>query len=578
MISQINSNATIKKLLNSGLFLYFLYCLLTWTAFYIKMPQFGLYEDDYWFVGIPATMSFNELLGFIKEMLTNLERGQGRFIGSSLPLLLAYVNFHLGGLFLAYFFGILLVGLNAYLLYKAVSKRFNKIISVTAGIVFVLFPGDTTKAMLVHIYQLQLSIFFILLAFNFYLSERKFIAYVFALFCLLTYESPFLPFIFAPLLMNLNWKTKTLFRFIKHNLILAGFIIIMFIFRKLTGEERVAELVIQDFLIKTAASFLIGPVFSLISFFNALYLTIVNLHETYITIVFSLFIFALFAILIKELNFDPSKEKYQFNHAFLKYNLELPKEVDKSLKLVLVSVLMTVIAYSFSVTHFPPVTLEGRATSVHLGASIGISLLIAAFLNLIIFLIQHFRYRRIVYGVVIVCLSLITGYGMLIQNDYVLNWEKQKLFWSKVLEHAPDLEENTHILVEMDNIYETTYAYTYSWSKPMVLSQLFHFPEDWYSHPKLTILDLHMEKGLTASQNGEICFRPSYPFLYNFEEKVTLPQHNVILLRVNENNQFERITGIYQVDSSQLYLKEKTEDKIKNYKPTKLYPYFFENQ
>lgn len=576
-MSTKNENTNwLRKISGNNFFIFLLFCALTWVAFYFKMSKFGLYEDDYWFVGIPATLSFQELILFLKDMLFDLERGQGRFIGSFLPNLLAFITFNIGGLIFTYFFGVLLVGLNAYLVARLLNFRFNKFISVTAGIIFIMFPGDTTKALLVHIYQLQLSVFFILMAFNFYLKHKKILAYIFALFCLWTYESPFLPFVFAPLLLDLEWKKSTIIEFLKHNAVLAAFIFGMFVFRKFTGEERVSELVMSDFIIKTAAAFIIGPTFSLFSFINALYESVMHISTTYPFIIVAGLLLTGIYLSIPMPRFNRNTQQYTSQNKNFHIQINISREVDASIKLLLTSLLMLIIAYAFSITHFPPTDLAGRGTSVHLGATIGTSLFVAALVNLIVYGLQNVSYRRFVYSIMIILLSIISGYGVIIQNDFVQSWENQQDFWADVLEKAPDINENTHILVKADTLHETEFVYTYSWALPMVLNQIYDYPESWDDYPRLTVLDLHMEKSLTGSPDGELYFEPTYPFLYNFEKQVTLPQHNVILLELDENGIMERITGTYEVDSSLLYLKEISDSEIINYKPTSLYPYFFE--
>jgi len=573
----VNSN-WLQKITSNNFSLFLLFGMLTWIAFYFKMSKFGLYEDDYWFVGIPATLSFQELVLFLKDMLFDLERGQGRFIGSFLPNLLAFFTFKTGGLVFTYFFGILLVALNAYLVTRLLRFRFNNLISITAGVVFIIFPGDTTKALLVHIYQLQLSVFFILMAFNFYINRKKFLGYMFALFCLWTYESPFLPFVFAPLLLDLEWKKGTVFEFLKHNLILMAFIFAMFVFRKFVGEERVAELVMTEFAMKTTAAFIIGPAFSLFSFINALYESILNLQTTYPFIISAGLILTAIIYGIGKPDFNRKIQKYTAQNKTIHLQVNVSKEADTSIKLLITASLMLIVAYAFSITHFPPTDLSGRGTSVHLGATIGTSLFVASFINLIVYKLQNVGYQRMVYAMIILIFSIVTGYGVLIQNDYVQSWDNQKNFWANVLENAPDINENTHILVKADTLNETEFVYTYSWALPMVLNQIYDYPESWKDYPRLTVLGLNMEKSLTGTAEGDIYFEPTYPFLYNFEEQVILPQHNVILLELNKDGMMKRITGTYKIDSSTLYLKEISGNEIIHFKPTDLYPYFFDNQ
>jgi hypothetical protein len=174
-----------------------LLALVTWVAYFLHFRQFGLYEDDYFFVGEvfgsdPSVLS--QRLGYYASW------PQGRPIGFLLPNVLALVGSKLGGMHALYLLGFAIVLLNSFLFYLLLSRRFSRTIAVLGALSFCLFPADTTKILLTHAFQLQPSLTFLLLASICYLDGRRLLAYLLIIGSLLSYESTFVVFFEIPLL------------------------------------------------------------------------------------------------------------------------------------------------------------------------------------------------------------------------------------------------------------------------------------------------------------------------------------------------------------------------------------------
>ena len=241
---------------------YVILLLTTWAAHFFYFFGFGLYEDDYAFVGYAMAYDLDFLLGHIKN--TFMKWPQGRPIGFTLPQTIAFVSTKIGGLQVLYLFGFFFVALNSILFYKLLKNRFPEMLAFFGALTFCLFPADTTHTLLTHNLILQPSLMFMLIASHLYLAGKKKTSYIVILGSLLSYESGFLPFLAIPLLKG-KWDKKLFLSIIKHIIILSFIIFCYAIIRKYMGESRVNDLnlsvICQLFL-----SVLIGPVVSLSSF------------------------------------------------------------------------------------------------------------------------------------------------------------------------------------------------------------------------------------------------------------------------------------------------------------------------
>ena len=89
---------------------------------------------------------------------------------------------------------------------------------------------------------------------------------------------------------------------------------------------------------------------------------------------------------------------------------------------------MLVLGYGLAFTHFPPNAVVGRGTSVHLGATLGMSVLAAA----VAWLLLSFR-PRIATALLAAYLALAVGYYVTIERDFMRSWQLQRGFWQQVV-------------------------------------------------------------------------------------------------------------------------------------------------
>src|SRR5262252_623134 len=235
--------------------------LLVWTAQFHRLLDFGLYEDDYFFISSAMGQDPSYLLERLKVFAT---LPQGRPLGFFLPDLLSFVGDKLGGLIAIYVLGFAVITLNTFLCYRLLRIRVPVAPALVGAALFCLFPADTTKVLLTHDFQLQPALTFALLAGLAYAYDRKALAYVVAAGALLAYESGFLALFGLPLLVR-RWYRSLARELARHVLILGAIVLLAVLTRFVLGEVRATQSVgsVADILPRLAGSLVLGPARSL---------------------------------------------------------------------------------------------------------------------------------------------------------------------------------------------------------------------------------------------------------------------------------------------------------------------------
>jgi hypothetical protein len=124
----------------------------------------------------------------------------------------------------------------------------------------------------------------------------------------------------------------------------------------------------------------------------------------------------------------------------------------------------------------------------------------------------------------------------------------QKSFWTDILNLAPDIENNTVILVDSPSLQRYGKQINpFVWSMPSVLSSIYKFPRDWQNHPRLYLLNSFDEasdfwsnividdnrKFLLSGENGSLVY------YYAWEAERIVEPRDVILI-IEENSRLTR--------------------------------------
>ncbi|MBV9133131.1 MAG: hypothetical protein JO318_10545, partial [Chloroflexi bacterium] len=327
---------------------------LAWLAQFHHFRDFGLYEDDYWFISEAMGQPPSYLAARLVKAFTTLP--QGRPFGFFLPDLFSFIGDKLGGLSGIYLVGFAIVVLNTFLCYQLLRTRAPLAPAAVGAAVFCLFPADTTKIFLTHDFQLQPSLTFALLSGLAYTSGRKPLAYIVGTGALLAYENAYLALFALPLFTVCHWNRELLKELARHVAILSAIVVGVVILRYLVGESRATSSVggVAAIVPPLLGSLVLGPARSLAGMFYGPFKAIPTWDvET------------LAAAAVAVVAFG----------AFFYRAPKIPTSRREPLQLVGAGAAMLVIGYALAFTHFPPNALVGRGTSVHLGATLGMAVL-----------------------------------------------------------------------------------------------------------------------------------------------------------------------------------------------------------
>ena len=499
-----------------------------WVAQFHHFRDLGLYEDDYFFISEAMGKTPAYLVTRLQTAFTVLP--QGRPLGFFLPDLLSFVGDKLGGLAAIYLLGFVLVTLNTFLCYRLLRVRLPVAPSVVGAAVFCLFPADTTKILLTHDFQLQPSLTFALLAALVYASgRRRVLAYVLAAGALLSYENGYLALFALPLFLR-RWDRSMPRALLANAGALLAVLGIVVLARIARGEGRATGSVggVGEIVPLFLGSLVLGPARSVAAMFYGPLKAVLGWDvETLALAALALIGFgALLWTAQRGSRMSQRRDALEIGGA---------------------GAAMLVLGYGLAFTHFPPNAIVGRGTSVHLGATLGMSVLAAS----VAWLLLSIR-PRIATALLAGYLALAVGYYVTIERDFMRSWQLQRGFWQQVVACCSDLQDGTVLLFELNATDEpTTFIFTNSWADPLVLGETFAFPPGWANPPRLFSLTQWLDR---VQPEGDH-LRWWVPGASWDEHWEVLPQDNVILLRRAPDGGLTRVTGTVPVAGGVLQLK-----------------------
>lgn len=464
--------------------------ITTFTMLFFNIADFGLYEDDYAFVGSFIGKSFSDIfshtIGCFKGM------PQGRPLMFAFPPIVTYLGVKFtDNLIFVYAIGAFFCFINAFILYLILRKWLSLPSAFIGALVFLLNPADTTKILTHANLSLQPSLFCALLGILFYLKQKKWcyiIVYIFGTMALLFYESGILIFLFAPFFVKqekrLLWK-----RLLIHIIVTGVIMFLILLLRATGGEDRVSDLVSGNKLYLLFKIFS-APFIGLLGSLRAMiYGTLTGIQNAFviefIPIIFSgaIFIYWLYRWSLKNEN----------NIATVKFGISIPQRVQifinrfsnylppklnfmisknilsfyYSSYICLVGFIMILSAYLLSFTRYPPIAMSGRGSSVHLVATIAWGVFLAGIIELILSKNNLYYFKIFAISFLGIALMLWSSYAIYVQKGHSTVWEGQKQFWNEVQLLAPDIDENS-ILIFDNKIIE--YSKTSSFGKRLIIN------------------------------------------------------------------------------------------------------------
>ncbi len=429
------------------------------------------------------------------ELVEQVQSAFIEFRGHALPLHVSsilsfsFIGARVGDLEGIYFIGYLFLTLNACLFYALIARIWQPTLAVLAALSFGLYSADITQAYLTHSLGLQPSLTLLLLAFHSYLSGRKILAYLFVVGILFNYETVFLLFLGAPLLKK-KWKNGLVKEILVNTAIVGAILIFDALLRISLGENRVVNLQFPDILVVPLTHMIQGPIVSLGTYIYRPIQAMQNLDkEVLLTVAASFIVLSLLishlefekAAFLRSISSDPKHFNLSSIYAYIRGKtacFEASPDLRSLLRYASTGIVMLVLAYPLTFT-VRAYAISGRETRVHFAGIVGASIIWSSLLYFIGRVSNEFGKKRVGILAIAGMLSLLIGFGNLVQKDYIASWQYQKGFWQQVVGLVPDLEKGTVILVEPDNLKETRYIGANTWNLPRILDLVFVFPNDW---------------------------------------------------------------------------------------------------
>jgi len=486
---------------------YFIIVTFLGVIRFLEIDSFGLYEDDWAFTGNAVTNSVEQNLFRVTSAFATF--WQGRPLHMTFLTAIPAIGIELGGLKALFVIGYLILAANACLIYSLFLKvTSNPLLPLLIALFYCAYPADTTYNFIQHLYGIQTSLLLILIAFHLYIRPAlrfKNLSYLLATCSLLTYESVFFIFFSAPLLSKENTKKESAIHLLKTFIIL----IIYSIFRKFSGEERIEDISPDSALLSLLKSVIAGPYVSLRTFL-ARPLQVLSQLDLVSILWIAFFAFAFFAII--SFLIRVYREKNNWTH--------LKNYSDELRKFFVTGIAMIFLAYPTAITLSVSAT-DGRASRVHFAAVMGSSLIVSCFWVFLLKLASKSDLKtKVIVFLLSLHLSLLSVFCINVQSAYKLSWNYQQAFWSDILTLAPDLEDNTVILIDSPSLQlHGKQIDSFSWSMPSVLDSIYEFPKTWQNRPRLYLLE---------SQSKNQNFN-SWAGLLNENEEFLLPGENDLL-------------------------------------------------
>lgn len=553
------------------------FLLLYWVVRFWSYTEFGFYEDDHHYVLRAINMPYREFVKYTFDVNHFL-----RFFGAGHPLhprlitagtKLGWWVGELRGLYwIAFFIG----AVNISLFYKLMKRVHSASLGFSATLMYVLYSADTTQAYLTFALGLQPSITFFLIAAHLYISGNRWIPYGLSVLSLLTYETVFPIYFALPLLRDFHSKDrfKELWR---HALATASIFAAIVIWRALVGENRLAQLTLAEAITTPIFHSIQGPIVSLGTYLYRPIQVLLSMTPG-ILIACGILAVSITILLLKAYpeviqEERPGVEPLQRTRGLKAigglFRRDRWEQLDQRVKSLLwlagTGVLMLILAYPLTFT-VRAYAISGRDTRVHAAGVLGAAILLGSLSMLILSRIRNRPLRR---GVVLgigIWLSLLGGFGFIVQRDYVQAWKYQQEFWSSLVPFAPDLEDGTTILVDPQGLIEPRFIAANTWSLPNVLKHLYVFPDEWDSPPRVHRL-LPDWRSRTLENSTEI---KALDYMWEY---VVVPWDDLIVLETEDGeivNRFETI----QLDGVKYSLKPYESDQSLNLPASRVYPYF----
>jgi hypothetical protein len=541
-----------------------------WLVHFSQSLHFGLYEEDWFFIGQPMLWSWGKLIEHIQNCFRIWP--QARPIGFAVVGIAAFLGNRIGGLEGIYLITFALHVANTLLLYTIVRRHLSTAPSFCAALGYCLFPSSTVTPLLQAQLFNGLTVFFLLFATWLYLRGSRIMAYVVSVGSLLTYESAFLPFFAVPLL-HVGSLPNLRRALLKHWTILLAIGASLFWFRAQMGEDKSSAVLDNGWwatLERIGTAMYAGSVTTLRLFVMRLVTVWRDGDREVLLIVIVLAAGFTLALYLMRVHLSDELELWSLSVTSKRYRLHANLSIDHAtataLRLGTCGLFMLVIAYGLAISkwYYPPVVEVGRLTTTHISAAVGSALLCGAISAILLDLGVSHR-KKFWAALALACyFSGLGGFHYLVQEDFRKSWVIQRSFWASVKKQCPDLTDGTVLIYEIES-YATPYIASTGWADFYILGEVYDFPKNWKDPPKLISTTKAWMADVTSS-DGQFVWQPFANI------RTTLLQGNVILLR-GVPGDLKRVSGTITLKAKEFALKSPAGPSAVAFRPGPMYRY-----
>jgi hypothetical protein len=529
--------------------------LVAWVANFFWMSRFGLYEDDWFVIGVPwSEWNLSIFWTVLRAETLTMAGTYGRPLTFAISHTLSFFLCRLGGgPFLAYAAAFLLLAANVRLLHALALRLAPRPAAVLAALLFALWPPDTTRPWVHVAFSVQSALLFLLLGAHAWLSRRAALCWLMALLALLTYEACALPFLGLPLL-TAPWDRRWLARAALNAAVVAGLVAGSLALRAgasdaragdMLGDRRAAAAKAADNAWRgpwaAAKAAVERPLFALRKLADRAHFNDAGVRRRDLAFALLLGVAGLAYVLARALRADGA---------------DGPGGQAAVARLFLGGLALASLAYAPLVIRDVEV-VEGRMSSAHTPGSVGGSLAAAALLYAGWAALRAVRLAALAPVALGAYLSVLLGYGLATQAAYARAAVDQAAFWRTVLAQCPDLDDGT--IVIFPSVYrqpgELVEGVTI-WPTYLIPRLLVEFPPHWKQPPR--VYSLHggpvdkLEWHFHA-EGGALYF--DHVFASFAGPQGPLPPGNVILFE-EVGGRLVRRTGTVEIKGVKLALKE----------------------
>jgi hypothetical protein len=416
---------------------FFSLVLVGFAAHYLLLDQFGIYEDDYFFTTPAYSWSADQMFAHVADAWRSWP--QFRPLGFSLTHLVTWVTAQSESLTPAYLSGLGIQSLNAWLLYVLIARHTLRSAAFIAAAIFLLYPTDTGRTILMLRAFQHLNLTFILTALILYSYRRPTLALIVSSCSLLIYEHFYLGMLVAPLLVTrlnpIDWLS-----FLRRYALLALPPLILLVSRYFVGDSRAGDVVGSplDAAGRSLQAMVIGPKTTFLSLLERPLDALRHSDGTQWTIIIAVAVLVAFVSWILRRTETALVAENNNPRALV------------TLGFLALGCLSASYVLAIRPDNFPPVVNLGRLSGFNSPGSIACVLAIAALLSA---LLQRMRRGSVMLlGAGAVYVGLLASFGYEVQRaDYARHWDQQRNVWEAALKTSPEWNEGTPIIIDMDS-------------------------------------------------------------------------------------------------------------------------------